>query len=178
VTLDFEAQLAAAKLPEKIVRVCLRGDLAARVQELEEQLEAASGQADSSGASLAGDGRRALVEQIEAVVQEMHTASIPFRLRAVSKRVWSELTSAHPPRQDDRRDLLAGYNRDELGPQLIRICVVEPALTPQQWEQLEEVLSPAEYAKLDRGAAELNFEEVSIPFSSAASQNRTSFGSE
>lgn len=165
---DFDALLDQAQLPQRLVPICLRGDLAAQVQELEQQLEKAKQPAGS--ASLAGDGSRAIAQQIEAVREQMAAASATFRLSALSRRQFDEFIVEHPARAEDRMDMVAGYNRETMGPALIRRCLEHPKLTDAQWERLSDVLTPGEWARLDKAASELNFKEISVPFSSAASK--------
>lgn len=177
-TLSFEQLLGEAQLPEDTVDVCMRGDLVAAYHGLQEQL-AAMPEVPAGGGSLAGDtSRRDLIQQMEAVAAQMRRSTQTFRLRALSTRAYTEFLRQHPPRPDDRRDMVAGFNRETMGVALLRLCVVEPVISPQQWEKLADVLSTGEWAKLDRAAQALNFAEVNVPFSPAASPNQQSSGSE
>jgi hypothetical protein len=173
---DFDALLDQARLPQRLERICLRGDLNARLQELDQQLAQARNSATAT--SLAGDGSQAIAQEIEAVRQQMAAASVPFRLTALSQPDFDAFIKGHPPRPEDRMDMISGYNRDTMGPALVRRCIVEPTMSDQRWERLLPVLSPAEFGKLDKAAGDLNFTAVSIPFSPAASPNPTSSGSE
>ncbi len=104
----------------------------------------------------------------------MADASVPFKLRALGDKKMSAFMAQHPPRPNDRTDMLVGYNRETMGRALLRECIYEPAMTPAQWEQVQEVLNTAEMARLDKAASALNFAEVSVPFSQAALRNRQS----
>jgi hypothetical protein len=174
----FDQLLGEAQLPEDTVDICLRGDLVARYNTLQEQVAAMPDPPAGSG-SLAGNTvKRDLVQQMEAVAAQMRRSTQTFTLRSLSDRAFSTFRDGHPPRPDDRRDMLVGYNRETLGPALIRECLVDPKPTPEQWDRMRDVISPGEWSKLDRAATGLNFAEISIPFSSAASPSPTSSGSE
>lgn len=165
---DFDALLEQAQLPEQQVQICLRGDLLVRFAELERELATASTATNESLAS--GAVPRELAERMEAVREEMHEGSVTFTLRALSEQAWRAILKLHPAQVDNYADLRAGFNRETMGPALIKVCVVEPKLSPDQWTKLRDKLSPAEWSKLDKAASDLNFEAVSIPFSEAASQ--------
>ncbi len=174
----FEQLLGEAQLPEDTVDICLRGDLAAAYNTLQEQVAGMPDPPAGSG-SLAGDtAKRDLVQQMEAVAVRMRRSTQTFRLRALSDRAFGQFRAAHPPRPEDRRDMLVGYNRETMGPALIRACLVDPKPTPEQWDRMQDVISAGEWSKLDRVVSGLNFATISIPFSSAASPNPTSSGSE
>lgn len=163
---DFTTLLAQAQLPEQLETLCLRGDLVARWQQLEQQLEDAK--ASPGASSLAGDGSAAIMEQMEALRQEMQAFTVQVRLRALPKRRFTDFLAEHPPRSDDRRDQVVGYNRETMAVALMRKCWVEPELTDSEFEQLQDLLSAGEWGKFERAVTALNFSEVSIPFSSAA----------
>lgn len=174
----FEQLLDQARLPEDTVEICLRGDLCATYAALQRQLADIPDPLEGSG-SLSGDpAKRELLQQLEAVASAMRRATQTFTLRALGKRAYIEFLTEHPPRPDDRRDMMVGYNRETMGAALILACLVDPKPTPAQWDKLSDVLSAAEWGKLDRAAYDLNFNEVSIPFSSAVSPSPQSFDSE
>lgn len=176
--LTFDQLLDEAQLPEDVVEVCLRGDLVAQFNTLQQQLAAVSDPPPGSG-SLAGNPAKAeLRQKLDAVALRMRRATQKFTLRALSDRAYSEFLAQHPPRPEDHRDMALGYNRETMGPALLRMSVVDPKVTAPQWERLRDKLSPGEWAKLDLAARNLNFSEISIPFLSAASPNPTSSGSE
>lgn len=171
---DFAALLAGAKLPERTVMVCMRGDLAAQHEQAERELE----QADRKGAdSLAGSGVGEIAERIEALEQQMREASYEFRLRAMPRPAWRELCNAHPPRRDEESgeivptDLI-GVNTDTFYDAIIRGCLVDPQLTQDDWKRLNEALTDRQYDELAQAAWDLNRRDVSVPFSRAASQTR------
>lgn len=165
--MDITEALAGAKLPEKTVPICLRGDLQAEFERLEAQLvEAQRGTSDS----LAAGGRvRELAEQIEALRAEMAAATVTFVLRAVPRRRWTALVAEHPPRDDQQLDRVLGVNEETFTSVLIRECTVDPQMAGEQWDRLDEALTEFQWQKLFNAAWSLNARDVDVPFSHAAS---------
>jgi hypothetical protein len=176
--LGFDELLDQAELPEDTVDVCLRGDLVAKYHGLQQQLAAVPDAPAGSGSLAGNSAKTELLQELEALRRKMRRATQKFTMRALSDRAYSEFLKGHQPRPEDRRDMLAGYNRDTMGPALLRLCVVDPVISAAQWEKLRDKLSPGEWAKLDLSARNLNFAEVNVPFSPAVSQNPPSSGFE
>lgn len=171
---DFKALLAEARLPERTVEVCLRGDLAADHEAAERELEQAQ-RAPSD--SLAGSGAGAIVDRIEALEAQMREHTYPFRLRALSRPAWRKLLAEHPPRRDDAGKIVdedAGVelNVETFYAALIRACLVDPVLDGDDWARLTEALTDRQYGDLASAAWLLNRGEVDVPFSLAASRMR------
>jgi hypothetical protein len=171
-TKGIKEKLAAAKLPEKTVPICLRGDLQAEFEELERQLaEAEKRHTDS----LAGNGSRAIAEQIEALREQMIEHTVEFRLRARPRREFKAIVDAHPPRRAedggvDDRDKWMGVNADTFLDALVRVSVVEPELDEDDWATLDAALTDRQFDQLYDAAWGLNRREVDVPFSRAASK--------
>lgn len=164
--LRFRDVIAAAKLPEKVVPLCLRGDLAAQVDELEAQLA----QTRPSERMVPNPERVALAQQIEALQDEMKASTVAFRLRALPRREFRALTKEHPPRDGEPQDQMAGVNTDTYFLAVVRRCLVEPELTEDEFVNLaDNVLSSGQWRKLQESAASLNMDDVSVPFSATAS---------
>jgi hypothetical protein len=190
---DIAAILAGAKLPEDTVDLCLRADLVAEHERLDSELEALL---DQPAKKLGGDPRRAeLAVQIVALEEQMRESTITVRLRAMPKRRWRQMVMEHPPRLDEDGNRIPvdfrGVNSDTFYDPLIRASVIEPKLTDEQWtnllghtaaeaEALEAVgkgdevedglLTSRQHELLVAAAWDLNRDEVSVPFSSAASR--------
>ncbi|HEY9414675.1 MAG TPA: hypothetical protein VIQ30_07955 [Pseudonocardia sp.] len=177
---DFKALLAGAKLPEKTVPICLRGDLTAEFENLDQQLEEAL---RTPATSLEGDGSAAIAEQIEALRAEMQAHTYRFRLRAMPHPRWREFCAEHPPRKDDdekidERDRLLGVNTETFWPALVRRSVVDPELSDTEWATLGEALTDRQFSDLADAAWALNRRDVDVPFSPAASRMTRGSGSE
>lgn len=170
---DFRALLAAAKLPEGTVAVCLRGDLAAEFEDLDRQLqEALSRPADS----LAGDGSGDLVGRMESLRDQMRDSTYTFRLRAMTRPRWRAFLAEHPPRRTDdgdvnERDRVVGVNTETVWPAMVRECLIDPVLDDTDWSRLvDESLTDKQFSDLSEAAWALNRGDVDIPFSPAASR--------
>jgi len=170
---DFAALLAGAKLPERTVPICLRGDLVAEHEQLNEHLELLEQKAVDS---LAGNGGAELAERIEALEAEMRASTYPFRLRALPRREYRAFKAKFPPRTNEagdvveKRDQIVDFDADAGAPTLIRSSIVDPELDDAAWATLEESLTDRQYDDLFTAAWLLNRGDVDVPFSRAASR--------
>lgn len=167
---DFDAILADAKAPERTVDVCLRGDLHTAWQDVERRLAEAIAEASQS---LAGTSELAqeLRAQVEAIRDRMKAATVTFHLRALSKPKVDKIKLAHPPREDNKDDKAAGFDRDAVNNALIRACIYEPEMTDARWDRLvgeDGVLTQHQYLEILEAAMDLCFGPVDLPFSFAA----------
>jgi hypothetical protein len=169
---EFAKLLADAKLPERTVVICLRGDLVADHEAAERELEQAERQALNS---LAGTGAGPIIERIEALETEMREHSYEFRLRALPRPAWLKLCTEHPPRRDEESgeivdaDRRLGVNAETFYTAIIRACLIDPVLTDEQWQQLDGSLTDRQFDELSGAAWALNRGAVDVPFSRAAS---------
>lgn len=197
----YTDRLKDAKLPERSVPVCLRGDLVAEWEAAERDLERAQKQ---PGDSKEGTGVGGLLDRIEALQAEMSEHSDEYRLRALPRHKFRKLVVAHPPRTDEndevrREDLQIGVNRETFFPALIKASVIEPDLDDEDWRVLlgdtdaaiaeleaagkqdeiqDGLLTDRQCQQLEDVAWFLNRAEVDVPFSRAASLARRSIGTE
>jgi hypothetical protein len=173
---SFKAMLADAKLPERTVQICLRGDLVAEHEAAERELGSAQ---RAAADSLAGNGAAEIAERIEALEAEMREHTYEFRLRALPRHEFRALMSEHPPREGERLDTAYVVNADTFFPALIRASVLDPELDAAEWaELLENQLTDFQFNSLFLTAWGLNTREVDIPFSLAASRMRRGTGDE
>lgn len=164
---DLAVLLAAAKLPERTVELCLRGDLQAEWETLQREYEEAKRAAGSSlGAPAAGAEIATAIAELEAA---MAGAVLTLRMRAMNRKAFKDLGLAHPPRPDDQRDKMYGFNVESFSAALIRACCVDPELDDEQWERLLEVITPAQWQALADTCEVLNHSAVDVPFSSNGS---------
>jgi hypothetical protein len=171
---DLAGWLDEAKPAETSVQVCLRGDLLADFTRLEEQLAELDRPGNETAASLAGDGRARLAEEIEAVRQQMLAASREFKLRALPRRRWTALVAEHAPREGNEVDAARGVNISTFLAAIIRECTYDPALTAAQWDRLlDDVFNDAQFDELANAAWTVNRRTVDVPFSRAASRIRS-----
>lgn len=168
---DFAALLAGAKLPERVVDICMRADLTVEFERLDQELTKL---VEKPPQKFSGDGRVALRDQLEAVEAEMRANTYPFTLRALSKPKFRALIAAHPPRRDDKgavdeRDRALRLNSETFFDALARACIVDPVLDDATWAELNEKLTDRQIDELATAAWSLNREDVDIPFSRGVS---------
>lgn len=169
---DFAKLLAGAKLPERVVKICMRVDLAEAHEAAEEELKRAQ---DNPGNSLAGDGTAEIAERIQAIEAEMTASIYPFRLRALPAPRFRAFRADYPMRFDDdgqinKQDLIFSFDYDAGFEPLLRLCIVDPELDDDQWAKLMGALTEKQFDALAAAAWYLNRGDVDIPFSSAASR--------
>lgn len=163
---DIEDIIASAKRAEKTVRICVRGDLNARIDELEQQLEDAQGWKPATLAETSPV--RGLAEQIEALRQEMHEHEHPFTFRALPPKEWSDLLAEHPAREVDTE---AGYsfNVETFPTAVVSACAINPVMTVDQVQRLIPALNQGQWDDLFTTVWRVNVRATDIPFSLAAS---------
>lgn len=171
--MNIDELLASARLAEDEVPICLRPDLLVQYKAAAAALEEADQDQKRNG-SLAGGGRAAAQAAVDELREQMLAASVKFTVRALPQRRWTQLYAEHPPRESDKDDARVGFNRDTFYPALVRECVVDPQLSPRQWETLEARLSAAQYAVLKTTAWRVNDADVDVPFLLAASRGHPS----
>jgi len=169
---DFAALLAGAKLPERTVPVCLRGDLKAEHERLNDELELLEKQAVDS---LAGNGGAELAERIEALEAEMRANTYPFVLRGLPGPQFRAFKAKHPERVDAngaavKPDDYYGFDITTGFEPLIRTSIVDPQPDELQWSTLMETLTERQFDDLAMAAFLLNRGDVDVPFSRAASR--------
>jgi hypothetical protein len=177
---NFKVMLAEAKLPERTVEICLRGDLVAEHQEAERELERAE---KNPANSLAGNGAAEVAERIQALEAEMQESVYTFRLRGLPAPQFRAFKAEHPSRLDDkgdakREDVIYGFNIETGFEPLTRLCVIDPELDDETWAQLMGTLTENQFEELAAAAWYLNRGDVDIPFSSAASRLMSASGAE
>lgn len=178
---DIKSMLAEARLPERTVPICLRGDLVAEHENLERQLEEANRRAVDS---LEGNGAGDIIDRIEALQEEMRASTVTFRLRALPKPRWRALLAEHPPRQtEDEKphpeDVAVGVNMETFWDAIARACLVEPEVDDETWALMagpDGRLTDRQIGQLADAAWAVNRGEVSVPFSRAVSQARQNTG--
>ncbi|HEY0700934.1 MAG TPA: hypothetical protein VGD43_24385 [Micromonospora sp.] len=167
-------KLKAARLPERTVDICLRGDLQAEWEDLHRQLAEAEAKAGADNRLNSASKRdvKAVAARIEAVEEEMRAETLVFRLRALSKRAWGDLLKKHPPRRNNDEDAVLGYNPDEFFPAAIRACTYSPDdLDDETWrELLDDRLTEYQFGALQNAVMALNVRKVDVPNSRAASR--------
>jgi hypothetical protein len=160
--IDIAKLLADARLPERTVDLCLRGDLQADFEDLTKQLAKAK---EASRTSLADGGEAAeITERIEALREQMRGATVTVRLRAMPRRDWAKMEAEHPPREGDRNDKARGVNNSTFNEAAVRACLVEPELGPGQFEALFDVVTDFQWWEVVNAVWQANRGAVDVPF--------------
>jgi hypothetical protein len=155
VTQSIEDILGQASPRREIVRLSLRGDLAALHEQLEAELQGLVGRSDS----LAADPRIAdVAARIEDLEAEMRASEAEFTFRGIGRKAWTDLIGQHPPTDEQRKLLGRGidHNPETFPAAAIAASLVEPAATPEQVARLEEALTVGQWDRLWRAALEVN----------------------
>jgi hypothetical protein len=162
---SFDEVLAQVRPKTTTVRVCLRGDLLARHEELEHQLAEAQ-RLDETENRIAQAPQ--VAREIEALEAELTETETSFTFAAIGFKAWTDLVADHPPRDEDRED---GYDFNQATfPQVaIAASAVSPKMTVEQVERLFEVLNRGQLQPLIGAALLVNVQGTSVPFSEAAS---------
>jgi hypothetical protein len=177
---DFASLLDKAKLPERVVKICMRADLTEAHEAAEEELKRAQ---DNPSNSLAGDGAAEIAERIQAIEAEMTASIYPFRLRALPAPRFRAFRAEYPMRIDDdgqvnKQDLVFTFDFDAGFEPLLRLSIVDPELDDDQWAKLMGTLTEKQFDDLAGAAWYLNRGEIDVPFSSAASRLMSGSGGE
>jgi hypothetical protein len=165
---DIAGLIREAKLPERVVHICLRLDLVHRYEELSAQLSTIKEKyKDSLGVE---EDAVPVQNEMTALEEEMRAATVSFTLRALSRPRFRALLAEHPPRKDDDGQVLAadwmGVNTATFYGVLIRRATIEPVLDEETWTLLlEEKLTDRQYDGLAEAAWDLCRDKVDLPFS-------------
>jgi hypothetical protein len=172
---EFDQILESAKMPEKDIPLCLRGDLQAEWEKLEAELKAdlAARKVTQSATLASSDPEPSpeLSEKIRAVEAEMAKAMVTLKLRAMARHEWFALVAAHPPREDVFGDRMQGFNGSTIWDDLITDTLVDPKLDKERVTKLLDKLTPGQTDRVANEAWVLNRRDtVSVPFSPTASR--------
>lgn len=159
----LDAFIGSTVRPERSVRLCSRGDLTGALEQARRELATAQSRKQTSLSDGGGVATaEARVAELEAAVDADSTT---FTLRGISARQWSDLVAANPPRDGDAGDQAYGYNTATLFLDLVTACLVDPAATRDQVEQLADALSSGQWDALAEAAVAVSRGKVDVPFS-------------
>jgi hypothetical protein len=162
---DIDDFLDGLKLPETEVPICMRGDLQARFEELERDLEAARRAPEPDSLGDVSDSIR-IAQQVEALRAEMQQHVRYFLLRAKPRKEWSDLVKEHKPR---KQDAPADFNRETFPVAALAACCVRPSLSEEQAGRVVDHVTQGQWSTLWTAIMELNGGSGDVPFSYAAS---------
>ncbi len=145
------------KLDEDWTEICLRPDLVAEAEELDDKLTAAQvkpGPRRNSDGTTA-EARR-IAKEFEAVSKQIAESAVRFTFRGLPKDEFRALCDQHPPRRGDQGDAFVGYDRNSLGDALVKASVIEPIFDETSWAALLEVVTIGEWNEMRRRAEKVN----------------------
>lgn len=169
---NIEDILKQAKPRQRIVKVCVRGDLASEVERLTDELANVSKEWEPSSIAEEHPGRR-IAAELHKAQTAAKAAEEPFTLRYIGDRAYHDLLAAHP--SDDEREL---FDDRTFPKALIVAACVDPQMTAEQAEALFEVINIGEQKKLFDAAWEVHNATDVSPFSLAASALLAGLGGE
>lgn len=161
--------LASAKLPERTVEVCMRGDLLAEWQDLEKQLAKTQAAEHGTDSLARGGDARKIAERMQQLRDEMRKHEVTFRFRALPSREYSDMQAKHRPTQKQREQ---GYdlNWNTWPVALVSACAIDPAMDEEEAGKLADTISDAQWDQLFSCALTVNRAQVDVPNSSSASE--------
>lgn len=169
--MDIDLLLDSATPAETTVSLCLNGKLRAQYETLRARIEdrAAEQGDDDADTRLAGRGRKPKPDpeqaELDRLVQEMRAHTIEFRLVALPRPEFAKLMAEHPARTDPKTGRpIERFNAETLLPAVLRKALVEPVLSPAQYDKLLNKINDAQYDKLVTAAWNVNHEGADIPF--------------
>lgn len=153
------------------------GDFEPRMQELQREMQEAIERESSQQrfGSSRSESMRLAKEYDELVEQARAHGIVRLRLRGAG-RAWRQLKDEHPPRPDNEDDENLGVNRKTFFEPAVALCIAEPDFTAEQYDEMLDVLSSAQWDRLSSVAWIVNEGEVNIPKSSAVSLLRQMSG--
>jgi hypothetical protein len=155
--------LKRAKPRERTVPICIRGDLAGEVERLAEEISKVS--SDWEPADLTEEHpARALAARLKEVREEAKAAEVPFTLRYIGDKAYSDLLAAHPSQDEGQL-----FDAQTFPRALIVASCVDPVMTAEEAADLFEVLNQGEIDKLANAAWDVHTSVDIAPFSLAAS---------
>jgi hypothetical protein len=126
VTIDWKAVVAQAQPTTKVVRLCLRGDLVASLQAIQNRI-------DASGATPAPED----VAEAKTLLTEVEEATVTFTLKGLTRQAYRALEAKHPA-----PDGGGGWNMETFPEALVRACLTDPVV--DAGDPLFDVLTPGQ----------------------------------
>lgn len=176
------------KRRRETVDICLRSDLISEFHREDEKLNELKITANVSNrlnpgteAMAESDEYIAQAKKVRKIEKQIQDALVTFTFESMSKDEWRAMLDNYPPRPGDQMDHMIGYNRDEVLELLVRRSLISPTFEDctepgcehedcGTWQQLIEVINPAEWGELRDTANLANSAVVEAPFSQLASQ--------
>lgn len=168
---DIAAIIKQATPRQRTVTVCTAGDVVGRLDELQEELSKVAEDWEPESIADQHPGR-AIAAEIKELQAKSRESEVPFTLRYIGERAYSDLLAAHP---SDRDDEAFG---ESFTAALIASSCVDPVMTEEQAHELFEVINQGEVKKLFDAAWDVHNSADATPFSLLASALMAGLGDE
>ncbi|MCX5601628.1 hypothetical protein OOK29_26100 [Streptomyces phaeochromogenes] len=168
---DIADIIARATPRERTVRICIRGDLAGRAEELQDQITQVSEDWEPEDLTDVHPAR-ALAQEMKELREQVKASEVPFTLRYIGEKKYSDLVAAHP--SDDKNEAWG----ETFPAALIAASCVSPRMTEDQAHQLFEKVNQGEVKKLFDAAWDVHNASDIVPFSLAVSALLAGLGGE
>lgn len=156
---------------ERTVGVCIRGDLAGVAERLTEELAKVSEEWEPADLADVHPGRKVAAD-LKAVREQIKAAEVPFTLRYIGDKPYSDLLAAHPSENENEL-----FNAD-FPKALIAASCIDPVMTVEQAGELFEKINQGEIKRLFDAAWDVHNSGEIVPFSLAASALLATLGGE
>ncbi|MFE7954375.1 hypothetical protein [Streptomyces sp. NPDC057413] len=169
---SIEDILKQARPRERTVMVCIRGDLAGEADRLSEELSKVNQDWQPTDLTEEHPGRQ-IAAKLAELREQIKAAEVPFTLRYIGDRAYSDLLAAHPSDNDDQL-----FNDATFPRALIAASCVDPVMSEDQVADLFEVINEGEIKKVFDAAWDVHHSADVVPFSLAASALLAGLGGE
>lgn len=164
---DLGAFLDELQPVRATARISARADLVARHEELEAALVDALRNDQAAGGIGDPQAAPAIAEQLVALEAEIEGSARTFTFEAIGNRAWLDLIAEHPPSAEQRDEGL-DHDPSTFPRAAILASCVEPRLSAEQVEVLENRLNLAQWRQLWQACLAANIGNDSSPKSLAA----------
>lgn len=162
---------------EKIVKLCVRGDLFAKHELLSDELDRLHDEAKyghrSAKLNDVGDDPAVVAKanEVDRVQKEMDRFTFEFRFQKLPGTDWDDLVAAHEPRKGNQSDQNAGVDLSAFPKAAVKASCVEPDMSNDDefdefWAKLNAGQRNLLYVD---GARSANFAGTAVPKSAIAS---------
>jgi hypothetical protein len=169
---SIEDILAQATPRERTVKVCIRGDLAGEAERLQDELSKVSEDWEPADLTDVHPGRE-LATALKEIKEQIRAAEVPFTLRYIGDKPYSDLMAAHPGKDDNE-----AFDSETFPRALVAASCVDPVMSEEQVAQLFEKINQGEIKKLFDAAWDVHNSSEMVPFSLLASGLLAALGGE
>lgn len=163
---DLRTRLQNAKPPQRSVRICLRGDLIGRIEDLDEQIYNLDQERKAVGDDrLSGNATAVkLAAELKKVREEAEAESVVFTFHALPKGQYADLKAKSPGKDGKEVDHSALFAK------VIPLSIIEPEVDSETLDKFLDGLTEGQYDSIVSAVHFLNEGGGDLPFSRNASR--------